>query len=117
MIENHRMDLFLFVEAEQAEDGALRPSTLLGWKLGPDGTAYPVTPMSGVVLGGWALFDAFHELACGHTSGNTLVTPKNVARWVVQNLSDRGCDGDCENCPDGPEAQDLKWSDDKGTLQ
>jgi hypothetical protein len=118
VIENHRMDLFLFVEEEQDDSGTtLRPSTLLGWQMGPNGLAYPITPMTGVVTGGWALFDAFHEIACGHTSGNTVVTPANVARWVRKNLSDTDCDGDCENCPDGPEARELKWSDDKGTLQ
>ena len=99
MIENTNDALILFVEDEQCDDGVLRPSTMIGWELEANGSVYPVTPMSGVVRGGWAIYDARLQSGYGHTTGKTQVTMEGMKKWVKENVD--GCDGDCGSCPTG----------------
>lgn len=86
MFMNNREDIVLFVECEQGESETLRPSTLLGWVLDSDGEVYPVTPSSGVVKSGWAMYDMQIEASVGKTTKNSRITPKSISDWVQENV-------------------------------
>jgi hypothetical protein len=87
MITNLREDLFLFVEDEQGPvDAPLRPSTLLGWVADSTGRVFPITPITGIVQGGWSCFDGQLELAYGRTKEDSRIHPEHIQAWIEEHF-------------------------------